>query len=80
MLVFFCSILQTYNVVAILCTAGPMYYVPAAPPEPIRSGPYFPHPPPPGVVMPGHDPSPFRAMVIKQIEYYFMCALPKVAV
>lgn len=51
--------------------ATQMYYVPAAPPEPIRGGPYYPHPPPPGVVMPGHDPSPLRAMVIKQIEYYF---------
>jgi len=50
---------------------GPMYYVPAAPPEPIRGAPYFPHAPPPGVLMPGHEPSPLRAMVIKQIEYYF---------
>lgn len=52
--------------------AGPMYYVPAAPPEPIRGAPYFPHAPPPGVLMPGHEPPPpLRAMVIKQIEYYF---------
>jgi hypothetical protein len=50
---------------------GPMYYVPAAPPEPIRGAPYFPHASPPGVLMPGHEPSPLRAMVIKQIEYYF---------
>ena len=30
--------------------------------------------------MPGHDPSLLRAMVIKQIEYFFRCALPKVVV
>ncbi|KAH9295142.1 hypothetical protein KI387_038730 [Taxus chinensis] len=46
--------------------AGPMYYVPAAPPEPIRGAPYFAHPPP-GVIMP--EPLPSR--VIKQIDYYF---------
>jgi hypothetical protein len=50
---------------------GPMYYVPAAPPELIKGAPYFPHASPPGVLMPGHEPSPLRTMVIKQIEYYF---------
>lgn len=57
-----------------------MYYVPAPPPEPIRGSPYFPHAPPPAVLMPGHEPPPLRAMVIKQIEYYFRCALQKAAV
>eukprot|EP01018_Ginkgo_biloba_P038086 Gb_28833 [translate_table: standard] len=51
--------------------AGPMYYLPAAPPEPMRGAPYFTHGPPPGVLMPGPEAVPLRSMLIKQIEYYF---------
>ncbi|GLJ51682.1 hypothetical protein SUGI_1098310 [Cryptomeria japonica] len=49
--------------------AAPMYYVPAAPPEPMRAAPYFAHPPhpPPSVIMP----DPLALRVIKQIDYYF---------
>eukprot|EP00249_Psilotum_nudum_P024854 c29308_g1_i8 orf=1020-4403(-) len=47
--------------------AGGMYFMPA--PESLHGAVYF--PPGPPVLMPGPDPVSLRAMLVKQIEYYF---------
>lgn len=53
--------------------AAGMYYVPAATPDPLRTPPFFAPPPPgpPGIMLTGPDPASLRAMLVKQIEYYF---------
>lgn len=54
--------------------AAGMYYLPAAAPDPLCGPAFFAPPGPPGVVLTGPDPASLRAMLVKQIEYYFSIA------
>ncbi|KAJ4967142.1 hypothetical protein NE237_018991 [Protea cynaroides] len=49
---------------------SPVYYVPAPHPDSLRSVPFIAHVPPPAIFFPAPDPQ-LRAMLVKQIDYYF---------
>lgn len=60
-----------FNAAGFQSAGAGMYYLPP-PPDPLRPPPFFAAPgPPPGVVLTGPDPMSLRAMLMKQIEYYF---------